>query len=200
MRVLVVYCHPSHDSVTHRLCESFIEGLRSAGIEYELSDLYAMDFRTDMSESEYLREGYYDDSQPIPEDIIAEHEKIERADGIAFIYPVFWTEAPAKLVGWFQRVWTYGYAYGLERCMKRLEKALMLVCMGGDKDDPVRVRQIAAMREVMLGDRIYDRAQEKDMVIFDRMTRGYGNDEYRREKSAEFAEQAFLLGKNFFEK
>ena len=133
MRVHVVYCHPSHDSVTHTLFESFIDGLKAGGIEYELSDLYAMDFRTDMSESEYLREGYYDDTQPIPEDITAEHEKIERADGIAFIYPVFWTEAPAKLVGWFQRVWTYGYAYGLQRRMKRLEKALMLVCMGGSK-------------------------------------------------------------------
>ena len=38
----------------------------------------------------------------------------------AFIYPVFWTEAPAKLVGWFDRVWSYGLAYG-EKTMNMLK-------------------------------------------------------------------------------
>ncbi len=30
-----------------------------------------------------------------------EQEKINNADCLIFIYPVFWSEALAKLVGWF---------------------------------------------------------------------------------------------------
>ena len=59
---------------------------------------------------------------PDPE---SEHEKINSSDAIVFIYPVFWTEAPAKLVGWFDRVWSYGFAYG-EKTMKVLDKAVIL--------------------------------------------------------------------------
>lgn len=32
---------------------------------------------------------------------LIEQEKIQNSDAIVFIYPIFWTEAPAKLVGWF---------------------------------------------------------------------------------------------------
>ncbi|MBO4908940.1 MAG: NAD(P)H-dependent oxidoreductase [Lachnospiraceae bacterium] len=53
-----------------------------------------------------------------------EQEKIQNSDAIVFIYPVFWTEAPAKLVGWFDRVWTTGFAYRPDPAMKVLEKAL----------------------------------------------------------------------------
>jgi NAD(P)H dehydrogenase (quinone) len=30
---------------------------------------------------------------------------------LVFIYPVWWSDCPAKLKGWFDRVLTYGYAY-----------------------------------------------------------------------------------------
>ena len=54
-----------------------------------------------MTEQEYLRDSNYRDTPDVAADILAEHEKISSADAIVFIYPVFWTEAPAKLVGWF---------------------------------------------------------------------------------------------------
>lgn len=63
-------------------------------------------------------------------DVLLEQEKIQNSDAIVFIYPVFWTEAPAKLVGWFDRVWTTGFAYNPNPAMKVLEKALFIVCAG----------------------------------------------------------------------
>jgi putative NADPH-quinone reductase len=48
MKAFVVYCHPSEDS--------FIKGIEESGNEYVLSDLYKMNFKTDMSEQEYLRD------------------------------------------------------------------------------------------------------------------------------------------------
>ena len=59
MKVFIVYAHPSEDSFTSHVRDSFIKGLESAGHTYILSDLYKMGFRTDMSEAEYLREANY---------------------------------------------------------------------------------------------------------------------------------------------
>jgi NAD(P)H dehydrogenase (quinone) len=129
-----------------------------------------MNFVTDMSEAEYLREANYRDGETIPEDVRAEQEKINQCDAIAFIYPVFWTEAPAKLVGWFDRVWTYGFAYG-ERKMKRLDKGLVLCVAGHPAEKLVEYGHFESMKTVMLGDRLHDRVKRKDFIVLDGMAR-----------------------------
>ena len=48
-----------------------------------------------------------------PKDVIAQWEKLENAQGLAFIAPVFWLHFPAILKGWFERVFAYGDAYAL---------------------------------------------------------------------------------------
>ncbi len=48
-----------------------------------------------------------------PKDVVAQWEKLESAQGLAFIAPVFWLHFPAILKGWFERVFAYGDAYGL---------------------------------------------------------------------------------------
>jgi NAD(P)H dehydrogenase (quinone) len=48
-----------------------------------------------------------------PKDVIAQWKKVESAQGLAFIAPVFWLHFPAILKGWFERVFSYGDAYAL---------------------------------------------------------------------------------------
>jgi NAD(P)H dehydrogenase (quinone) len=48
-----------------------------------------------------------------PKDVIAQWEKLENAQGLAFIAPVFWLYFPAILKEWFDRVFAYGDAYAL---------------------------------------------------------------------------------------
>ena len=170
MKVFVVYCHPSEDSFTRHVRDAFIRGIVDAGHEYVLSDLYAMGFRTDMSEQEYLRDANYTTEPPLAADVLAEQAKVNAADAVAFIYPVFWTEAPAKLVGWFDRVWTYGFAYG-ERTMKTLDKALFLVTAGNRMERLVQFGLLDSMKKVMLGDRLFNRVRTSDFVVFDGMTK-----------------------------
>ena len=129
MKAFIVYCHPSEDSFTRNIRDAFINGIIDSGNEYILSDLYKMNFSSDMTEKEYQRDANYLDTDDIAEDVLAEHEKINSSDVIVFIYPVFWTEAPAKLVGWFDRVWSYGFAYG-NRKMKMLDKGLVMCSAG----------------------------------------------------------------------
>jgi NAD(P)H dehydrogenase (quinone) len=130
-----------------------------------------MNFKTDMSEDEYLREAYYRKELSVPADVIAEQEKINSSDAIAFIFPLFWTDAPAKLVGWFDRVWTYGFAYGENRAMKQLEKGLVIVSAGNTMEYFHQTGILGALEKVMLYDRLFDRVKEKELLILDGTSR-----------------------------
>ena len=194
MQVFIVYAHPSENSFTFHVKSSFIKGLNEAGHKVVVSDLYKMGFLTDISEAEYLRESNYIETPTPLVDVLAEQEKIQHSDAIVFIYPIFWTEAPAKLVGWFDRVWTYGFAYGT-RTMKKLDKALVIATAGHTLENLKEYGHLQSMRTVMLGDRLHDRAAEKDMIILDAMTKQ--NEETRNAKWEEHIERVYRLGLNF---
>lgn len=169
MHVFIVYCHPGKDSFTKVVCNEFIKGLEDSGHTYEISDLYEMGFSSDLTEAEYYRESNYRMDLPVSDDVAQEQEKINRSDAIVFIYPVFWTDVPAKLKGWFDRVWTYGFAYGDNRTMKKLKKALFICIAGNTAEHLDRYGHIKSMETVMLGDRIFDRADESKMIVLDGM-------------------------------
>ena len=194
MKAFIVYCHPSEDSFTREVRDSFIAVLESAGHGYILSDLYLMNFVSDISEKEYLREAYYRRELPLPEDVRAEQEKINASDAIVFIYPVFWSDVPAKLSGWFDRVWTYGFAYGDNRSMKQLEKGLVLCTAGNTLEyfDETGLGQ--AMERVMLRDRFFDRVKQKEMIILEATSRELPDRELNRERHLK---RAFDAGANF---
>jgi NAD(P)H dehydrogenase (quinone) len=48
-----------------------------------------------------------------PKDVSKQWEKVKNAQGLAFIAPVYWCHLPAIMKGWFERVFSYGDAYGL---------------------------------------------------------------------------------------
>jgi NAD(P)H dehydrogenase (quinone) len=54
-----------------------------------------------------LRERYQ------PKDVLAQQQKVARAEALAFIAPVHFLSFPAILKGWLDRVWTPGFAYDL---------------------------------------------------------------------------------------
>ena len=171
MQVFIVYAHPSTDSFSRLIRDRFIAGLESAGHSYILSDLYRMNFRTDMSEAEYVREAFYKREEPLPEDVLAEQEKINSSDAIVFIFPLFWSDAPAKLVGWFARVWTYGFAYGENRSMKQMAKGVVICSAGNTMEYFQRTGILSALKKVMLDDRLFDRVQSKELIILDGTSR-----------------------------
>lgn len=195
MRVFVVYCHPSKTSFTYQVYCQFTKGLQAAGHTVVVSDLYEMGFAADMTEAEYLKETFYRSTLPVAEDVRLEQEKIQSCNAIAWIYPVFWTEAPAKLVGWFDRVWTTGFAYTPNPRMKLLDKALVIACAGKTAQALAETGEKAAMETVMLGDRIRDRAKEKEMVVFDGIT--HWDEPLRNRLSPVHLEKAYRLGQEF---
>jgi len=170
MKVQIIYCHPSQKSYTFEILEQLKSHLEKEELEYEVSDLYAMNFRTDMIEEEYEREGFGRTELPIPKDIKEEHQKIKKADCLVFVYPVWWSDCPAKLKGWFDRVYAVGYAYGSDQSkpgekMKTLKYGLV-ICTAGHPNEFLKEIGIAeSMRNVMIDDRLGKRFTNKEMII-----------------------------------
>ena len=194
MKAFIVYCHPSDNSFTKNMCDAFINGITDSGNEYIISDLYKMGFQTDMTEEEYLRDSNYRNTPDVAADVLAEQKKINSADAIAFIYPVFWTEAPAKLVGWFDRVWSYGFAYG-EKTMKELDKAVILCSAGNPIERLEEFGLLESMKKVMLGDRLFGRARQMEFIVFDNTSK---ENELREKNWDMNIQKAYEIGKGLF--
>ena len=107
MHLLAVFCHPRRRSFTGALLDSFASGVREAGHEVELADLYSEGFDPSFRVEDYAQF----QSELMPREILAEQRRVDRADALAFVFPVWWWSFPAMLKGWIDRVWSEGWAY-----------------------------------------------------------------------------------------
>ncbi|MBF0648589.1 NAD(P)H-dependent oxidoreductase [Dysgonomonas sp. GY75] len=168
MNILIVYSHPSKESYTFQILEQLKALLAIQKWNIKVSDLYAMNFQSNMTEMEYEREGFANIELPIPNDIIAEHKKIEDADCIIFLYPVWWSDCPAILKGWFDRVYSVGYAYGHKSHFQKMKtiKYGIAICTAGHPSEFLQETGISqSMENIMLNDRLGKRFEHKEMLI-----------------------------------
>ena len=171
MQILLIYAHPSKNSFTFQIYDRIIKGLHDSVHVIEVSDLYAINFNSDMTEEEYKREGFSNLSLPIPDDVQKEQDKLDKAECVIFIYPVWWSDCPSKLKGWFDRVFSVGYAYGYDenssiKKMKTIKQGLV-ICTAGHPNDYLNEIGISqSMRKIMIDDRLGERFEKKDMIIF----------------------------------
>lgn len=122
MLALVVVAHPSADSYCRALAARAEAGLRSAGHEVVVLDLYDTGFRTAMTADE--RRAYHGDS-PILDPMVAEHAAlVGRAEAIVFVYPTWWSGLPAILKGWLERVLVPGVGFVLDERTNKVRPGL----------------------------------------------------------------------------
>ncbi len=110
MKVLVTIAHPNPSSFNHAILEQFTKGLAEAGHDVVLNDLYADYFDPVLNRAE-LEPG----EGGLPEDILAQQERIAEAQALAFVHPVWWYGFPAMLKGWVDRVMTVDFAYKFQK-------------------------------------------------------------------------------------
>jgi NAD(P)H dehydrogenase (quinone) len=163
--VHVVYAHPAEHSFTREILDAFVAGCGQAGFTSTISDLYAMGFRSELSAREYAREAAHDVDAPVPDDVAAEQERLRAAQAWAFVYPVWWSDCPAILKGWFDRVWTVGFAHPSPG-PTIARRALVLATAGYSEAQLTASGHHQAMAAVMLGDRIAGRATSAQFVVF----------------------------------
>ncbi|WP_433760183.1 NAD(P)H-dependent oxidoreductase [Nocardia sp. CA-135398] len=123
MRTLIVHAHPEPQSLNGALKDIAVTTLRAAGHEVQVSDLYAMRWKATVDAEDFggtsgpLRvaadSGRAYDTGTLSADIAAEQEKLRWADNVIFQFPLWWYSMPAILKGWFDRVFTYHFAYGV---------------------------------------------------------------------------------------
>ncbi|MCA9774181.1 MAG: NAD(P)H-dependent oxidoreductase, partial [Myxococcales bacterium] len=131
MRILVVYAHPNPQSFNHAVKDAVLAEIGGAGHETDLLDLYAEGPKCVLDAEDFAALA---DGGP-PEDVRAYQERILRAEALVFVYPIWWFDRPAILKGWFDRVFTRGFAFeyvdGAPRALLLGRRALVLTTAGG---------------------------------------------------------------------
>jgi NAD(P)H dehydrogenase (quinone) len=125
MKALLVYAHPEPKSLNGSLKDFAVKRLEAAGHQVQVSDLYAMNWKAPLDADDSL--GRPTDSRFNPSldskrafeegrqrhDIALEQEKLLWADTVILQFPLWWFSMPAILKGWVERVYAYGFSYGV---------------------------------------------------------------------------------------
>jgi NAD(P)H dehydrogenase (quinone) len=155
VNVLIVFAHPEPRSLNAALRDVAIEELKAQGHEVQVSDLYVMGWKAQVDHADFR--GLADGARlkvatasgeafaagSLTEDVKAEQEKLLWADVLILQFPLWWFTMPAILKGWVDRVFAYGFAYGVgehsdQRWGDRYgegalagKRAMMIVTAGG---------------------------------------------------------------------
>lgn len=110
MNALIIYAHPNPFSFNHAIRQEVEELLKQKGYSIKVSDLYNLDFDPVLKSQDFLLLK----SGSVADDVKAEQEKVAWASLLVVIHPIWWTGFPAILKGYFDRVFSNGFAFGFE--------------------------------------------------------------------------------------
>ncbi|MGO4416695.1 NAD(P)H-dependent oxidoreductase [Cupriavidus sp. KB_39] len=125
MNVLIVYAHPEPTSLNGSLKDFAMQRLAANGHAVQVSDLYAMGWKPQLDAGDTLEREAGTPFHPSLDskrafeggwqspDIAAEQDKLRWADAVIFQFPLWWFSMPAIMKGWVERVYAYGFAYGV---------------------------------------------------------------------------------------
>jgi NAD(P)H dehydrogenase (quinone) len=108
MRVLVLYAHPREDSYGAALHRCVVETLRARGDEVDDCDLYAEQFEPVLSAEE--RRSYHDLSRNRI-NVAGYVDRLQRAEALVIVCPIWNFGFPAILKGYFDRVFLPGVSF-----------------------------------------------------------------------------------------
>ena len=133
MNVLIVYAHPNPRSFNRAILETVDTALREQDHATRIHDLYQMRFRAVLDSEDLLRNWRGE----LPDEILREQETVRWAQGLVFVYPIWWFGPPAILKGWIDRVFVRKFAFdftaaGMEGLLTH-DQALIINTLGGDE-------------------------------------------------------------------
>ena len=125
MKVLLVFAHPEPRSLNGALRDVAVKELEAQGHEVLVSDLYADGWNSELARGDFpslapgtrfkpaKASGEAFAANGLTADVKAEQEKLLWADTLILQFPLWWFSMPAILKGWVDRVYAYGFAYGV---------------------------------------------------------------------------------------
>ncbi|WML48091.1 NAD(P)H-dependent oxidoreductase [Neobacillus sp. PS3-34] len=196
MNVLLVVAHPEPLSLNGALKEIAVQELTEAGHDVVVSDLYEMKFKAAADKNDfielknpdklnYILEQYYAfENGTFAKDIRLEQEKIQKADIIIFQYPMWWSDPPAILKGWFDRVISYGFAYGpgaYDQGNLKGKKAMLSITTGGADLNNYGVDSLKGRMEDLLFNVQHEKLYYTGMDIIEPFVMPSGTNEAKRD-------------------
>lgn len=121
MKVLIVLCHPLLSSFNTKIAGSARAAVEAAGHTPLFHDLYREPFNPVLTEEEFKR-GYSLDEQ-----VQRYMDEVSESEVLVFVHPDWWSDMPALLKGWIDRVFRSGIAFdhtGEDFLPKKLEKLM----------------------------------------------------------------------------
>ena len=134
MHALIVLAHPGPQSLSHSIAAQLGEGISTSGPgrTFEIADLAREGFDPRFTQADLA---VHRAQAPPPADVAAEQARIDRADELVLVYPVYWWSMPGLLKGWVDRVFANGWAYDEPpggRLVKKLQRLRVhLVAIAG---------------------------------------------------------------------
>lgn len=108
MHALIVVVHPASVSLTRSVATALVAALEANGHTVEIADLVAERFNPVFGAADHAA---FSGDDSTPDDVRKEQQRLDRADHLILVYPVYWWSMPALLKGWIDRVFISGWAF-----------------------------------------------------------------------------------------
>lgn len=118
---LVVICHPKPTSLIRAAAARVIAGLERAEQPYRVLDLDEMNFDPVLTVSEVRDHLGSPENRP---DLAEHFETLRWCQRLILVYPTWFSGQPARLKGWFDRVWMHEVAFVLPEGANRIRGTL----------------------------------------------------------------------------
>jgi NAD(P)H dehydrogenase (quinone) len=102
--ILVINAHPSRNSFTGAIADSYAAGAQGAGAQVEVINLVDLVF------DPILHDGY-GKIMPLEPDLVRVQELIKSCKKLVICYPQWWGSGPALLKGFIDRTFLPGFAF-----------------------------------------------------------------------------------------
>ncbi len=108
MKTVIVFNHPYEGSYCNAILDSVTKGLQQSNREYDIIHLDKDGFNPVMTAQDLKG---FRDKQPVDPKVVEYKERLEQADRVVFIFPIWWELMPALMKGFIDKVIFPGVAY-----------------------------------------------------------------------------------------
>lgn len=135
MKILIVQAQPDPASFSAAIEAAFVRGAEAAGHSLDTINLVNEGFSPCFGQPDLDR---YHGTAPVPDDVRDHQARVDAADVLTLIFPIYWWSFPAILKGWIDRVFISGWAFRYEEgkvvgTMRDIP--VYLLGIGGGSDD-----------------------------------------------------------------
>jgi putative NADPH-quinone reductase len=122
MRVVIVFNHPYEGSFCAAILHAVVQGLARGGHTADVIHLDQDGFNPVMTAADLLA---FTRRQPVDPQVLAYQQRLQQADHLVLIFPIWWELMPALTKGFIDKVIFPGLAYDYapqDRMRRKLER------------------------------------------------------------------------------